>query len=78
MMIRHWKIARLEIKADELLQKIERIKKRNEKRCRVGREGMHDQIENHIRIAQNQRQEILKEIEEEKKMEIKEKENGNK
>ena len=76
-MIDDWKVAWLEIRAEKLLQKIERIKKRNDNRCRVGREGMHDQVETHIRIAQNQRQEMLKEIEElGEKIKTEEKNNG--
>lgn len=52
----------LEGNAEALLQKIKRVQKYNAQKGRIGREGIFDQIENHIRIDQNRREAMLEEI----------------
>lgn len=58
------KIFQLEDEAKELHRKIEKFRKHNAERGRIGREGFHAQIEDSIRIWHNRRQEILKELKE--------------
>ena len=53
----------LEGNAEALLRKIKRVQKYNAQKGRIGREGIFDQIENHIRIDQERRKEMLKEVE---------------
>jgi len=58
------RIFQLEEQAELLLEKIKRMEKHNAGRSPIGREGMHEQIENHIRIEQERRKEMLKELKE--------------
>lgn len=58
------RIFNLEEQVELLSQKIKRMQKHNDERSPVGREGMHEQIETHIRIAINRRKAMLEELEE--------------
>lgn len=54
----------LEEQVEFITGKIERMKKHNEERSPVGREGMAEQIETHIRIACDRKRRMVEEIEE--------------
>ena len=58
------KLFKLESEAKALLQKIERLRKMNSEKGRIGRGGMFDQIETRIRIYHNRREALLKKIKE--------------